>query len=217
MPDASGSLLAKRAEKHAKEVASAGTGLKLEVSGLDEGEEASAKISSAGKDLSSDDKEFADAVEKAALSELKLVSRLRKGTAGIERLRGLSMALDQQVDGAFRLGGPSKKGEVRKNLQDARTLMPLMAARADEVIDSARTTVKKLKDAVNTDDGSFDESPPPPPPPPTEPENGSGEDGKTPKGEHPKPKGEKPKGEKPKPPPPPVEPPAAPRRLRALI
>ncbi len=213
-PDASGSLLAKRAEKRAKDLASAGTGLKLEVKGLDEGEDPSADMSSAGKDLSGDDKEFADAVEKAALSELKLIARLRKGKAEIERLKALSMALDQQVDGAFRLGGPSKKAEVRKNLADARTLMPLMAARADEVIDSARTTVKKLKDAVNTDDGSFNK-PPPPPPPPVEPENGgAGEDGKTPpkgdkpKGDKPKPKGDKPKP--PPPPPPPVNPPKPP-------
>ena len=207
-PDASGTLLAKRADKRAKELASNGIGLKMEVSGLDEGDEPSAKVTTVGKDPSGDDKEFVDAVQKAAEAELKLVARLRKGKREIERLRGLSMALDQQVDAAFRLGGPSKKSEVRKNLNDARTLMPLMGGRADEVIESARTTVKKLEEAMHTDDGSFNKPPPPPPPPETPPENG--EDGPD-KPHTDKPHTDKPKPHTDKPKPPPSTPPTPPK------
>ena len=118
------------------------------------------------------------------------------------------MALDQQVDAAFRLGGPSKKSEVRKNLNDARTLMPLMGGRADEVIESARTTVKKLEEAMHTDDGSFNKPPPPPPPPETPPENG--EDGPD-KPHTDKPHTDKPKPHTDKPKPPPSTPPTPPK------
>ena len=59
------------------------------------------------------------------------------------------------------MGGPSKKSEVRKNLDDVKKLTPLMSSRADEVSESAKTLAKKLTEAASTDDGHFDAPPPP--------------------------------------------------------
>ncbi len=215
-PDASATLLAKRAEKRAKELATAGTGLKAEVSGLGEGDPA-AEINAAGNDLDADGKEFVDAVKAAIVSQAKLHNRMKKAGRIIEKLSGMSAALEQQVDGAFRKS-VSQKGEVRKNLADAKKLLPIMQARADEVASNAETAVKKLIEAVNTDDGSFNKPPPPPPPPPPEDPTGETGNGDKPKsGGGDKPKsggGDKPKsggGDKPKsgggPPPPPPPPP----------
>lgn len=216
-PDASATLLSKRAEKRAKELAEAGTGLKVEVSGLGEGD-VSAEVSSAGADLDGEGKDFVNAVKAAIVSEGKLHNRMKKAGRIIEKLSGMTAALEQQVDTSFRKS-VSQKGEVRKNLVDAKKLLPIMQARADEVAGSAETAVKKLAEALNTDDGSFDKPPPPPPPPPEE-TNGSENGGTTtppvdkPKGGGTdKPKGggtDKPKGggtDKPPPPPPPPPPP----------
>lgn len=207
-PDASASLLSKRIEKRAKELASAGTGLKVEISGMESGEDAAAEIKAAGKDLDSDGKAFTEAVEKATKAELKLLVKMRKAKLEIDRLKSLAFALEPQIDAAFRKS-VAKRSEVRKNLEDAKTLLPIMAARTDEVMELARSAARKFADAAQTDDGSFDK--PPPPPPPEEPAEEA--NGDKPKGDKPKPKGDKPAGKpagkpseptnKPAPPPPP--------------
>ncbi len=203
---ASAALLSKKVESWATQLASQGTGLKLEVQGLDEGEDPQASLSKTGKDLEGDDKAIADAVEKAALGAVKVVARMRKIRRMLDQLQSTSLALENSVDTAFRLGGPSKKGEVRKNLADSRTLIPLMQARADEVLESGKSLGKKLLDSANTDDGHFDK-PAPPPPPPEEPpveEPKKGEKKVEKKGE------KKPPAEKPPAPPPAEKPPTPP-------
>jgi hypothetical protein len=209
-PDASATLLGKKVEKKAKELAEAGTGLALEVEGL-EGEGApSVKIVVEGKELSGDDKSYVDDVEKAAKAEAKLLGRMRDITRELEQMRATSVALDQQVDASFRKGGPSKKAEVRKNLEDARTLMPLMAARAQETSDAAKAALKKLSEAMNTKGAYKKEEAPPPPPPeeettpeePGKPKPPAGSGTKPPAGSGTKP----PTGSGTKPPPPPPPP-----------
>lgn len=195
-------LLSKKVGKRAEELAAAGTGLKLEVKGLEEGEDPAASMSVKGKELTGDDKDMVEAVEKAAGDAAKLYVRMRKARKTIEQFQGKMLALEPSMDGAFRKGGPSKKAEVRKNMEDAKKLIPLMDARIDEVGEAAKTLAKKLEEAAATDNGQFEKPAPPPEPPPAaeepEPEPGKakkGEKGEKPKGE--KPKGEKPAGEKP--------------------
>lgn len=210
-PDASATLLAKKVEKKAKELADAGTGLALDVEGVEGDDTPTVKLAVEGKELSGDDKSYAEDVEKAAKAFAKLLGRMRDAAREIEQMRATSVALDQQVDAAFRKGGPSKKAEVRKNLEDARTLMPLMAARAQETGDAAKTALKKLAEAMNTKDSFKKEEAPPPPPPEDEPT----EPGKEPKPKPPAGTGTKPPagtGTKPPagtgaPPPPPPPPP----------
>jgi hypothetical protein len=196
---ASAAMLAKKVESWATQLAGQGTGLKLEIKGLDEGEDPVATLSRKGKELEGDDKAAADEVEKAALGSVKIVARMRKIRRMLDQLQSTSLALENSVDTTFRLGGPSKKAEVRKNLADARTLIPLMQARTDEVMESAKSLGKKLLEAADTDNGKFDL--PPPPPPPVEP----------PPVEEPvkKPGDKKPKPPVEKPPAPPVEKPPA--------
>ena len=200
-PDASATLLAKKVEKRAKEVAEAGTGIKLSVDGLEGSATPTVELKTFGKDPSGDDKELFDALEKTAKEEAKLLGRLRDVERQLEQMRALSIALDQQVDSAFRKGGPAKKAEVRKNLEDSRTLMPLMVARAQETADAARTALKKLSDAADTEGSYKKEEPPPPPPPPEETPDAEGK---------PKPKPKPGPGPGTAAPPPPKPPPAQP-------
>ena len=167
-PDASATLLAKKVEKRAKEMAEAGTGIKLTIDGLEGTSTPTVELKTFGKEPSGEDKELLTALEQTAKEEAKLLGRLRDVERELEQMRALSIALDQQVDNAFRKGGPAKKAEVRKNLEDARTLMPLMVARAQETADVARTGLKKLSEAADTEGSYKKEEPPPPPPPPEE-------------------------------------------------
>jgi hypothetical protein len=198
---ASAAMLSKKVESWATQLASQGTGLKLEIKGLDEGEDPVATLSRKGKELEGDDKTAADEVEKAALGAVKIVARMRKIRRMLDQLQSTSLALDNSVDQTFRLGGPSKKAEVRKNLADARTLIPLMQARSDEVLESAKSLGKKLLEAADTDDGKFDQPPPPPPveptPPVEEPAGKKPGEKKPPKPPAEKPPAEKPPAEKP--------------------
>ena len=59
----SASMLSKKLGKRTEELAAAGTGVKLEVKGLEAGEDASADMSVKGKDLEGDDKEMVDAIK----------------------------------------------------------------------------------------------------------------------------------------------------------
>lgn len=175
-PDASASLLAKKVDKHTKELAEAGTGLALSVEGLEGDSEATVAFEAVGKDLSADDKAYFDAVEKAAKEEAKLLTRMRQILKRTEAMKAQTVALEQQIDGAFRKGGPSKKSEVRKNLEDSRTLIPLMQARAQETADTSKAALKKLAEAINTKETYKKDEPPPPPeaPPEEPPEEGTG-------------------------------------------
>jgi hypothetical protein len=164
-PDTSSTMLAKKVEARVQEIAEAGSGVRLAVEGLEGSSRANVALEVEGKELSGDDKSFVDAIEKTAKEEAQLLSRMREASSLLDRMRALSVALDQQVDTAFRKGGPSKKGEVRKNLEDSRTLMPLMAARASETAEAAKSTLKRLAEAMNTKDNYTKEEPPPPPPP----------------------------------------------------
>ncbi len=209
-PDASASLLAKRAAKRAKTLAEAGTGLKIKVSGLGEGNPA-AEVTTAGADLDAEGTEFVNGMKTAIVAEARLHNRMKKAVRIIEKLSGMTVALEQQVDTAFRKS-VSQKGEVKKNLADAKKLLPIMQARAEEVATNAEAAVKKLSETLKTDDGSFDQ---PPPPPPTPPENPEGENGEGTGTGDPPTGGDKPKtggGDTPKtgggtPPPPPPPPP----------
>ena len=190
----SASMLGKKLGKKTEELATAGTGLKMEVDGLDDNDDAGVKVSVKGKDLDGDAKTMVSAMEAAVKSAAKLHVRMKKIKKSLDQATGQILALEATVDGAFRKGGPKKKSEVRKNLDDAKKLIPLMSARAEEVAEASKTTAKKIADAAQTDTGQFDQ-PPPAEPPPAEPEPEKGDK----KGDK-KPPADKPPADKPKPP-----------------
>ncbi|MEB2312831.1 MAG: hypothetical protein OZ921_16530 [Sorangiineae bacterium] len=162
-PDASTSMLTKKAQKLAQALAARGVGLELELDEGDEETKPTANLKATGAALTGDDRTFITAVETTAQKELDVVHSMKKAAKQLDELRAQLMALETQVDDAFRLGGPRKKAEVRKNLDDAKVLLPLMTSRAEQVRDSAHQLLRKLTQAVRTDDGSFAHHPAPAP------------------------------------------------------
>jgi hypothetical protein len=163
-PDTSSTMLAKKVEKRLEELAEAGSGTQLTLDGAEGVGKASVSLELSGKELAGEDKSFVEGAAKVARDQAELLNRMREISSLLERMRALSIALDQQVDAAFRKGGPSKKSEVRKNLEDSRTLMPLMAGRATETAENTKSALKRLAEAMNTKESVKVEEPPPPPP-----------------------------------------------------
>lgn len=160
-PDASATILADKTGTRAHALAAKGIGLKLETEEGDDETKAKAELHAVGAALGGDEKTFVDAVQTAVQKELELAREMKKAKKTLEQFRASMADLDAKVDATFRLGGPRKKAEVRKNLDDAQRLIPLMNARADEVHDAALATAKKLSEAVETS-ASAESRPAPP-------------------------------------------------------
>jgi len=157
--DASASMLARKVKKEAEKLEKHGVGLKLAVP--EDDDTAAPKLESSGGKLSGDAKTFADAVQDAVEHETKLATQMKKSRKQLDQLRAQAIALKANVDTVFRKGGLSKKAEVKKNLEDANSMITLMVARADQVTDSAGDTAKRLSDAITTDHGQFKAPPEP--------------------------------------------------------
>lgn len=138
----SASLIAKSLKQRQE---SLGVGLRLEVDrdALESGE-AKLTVHVVGEETS-DAKQLARALESTAKDELKLALAMRKARMSAEKLKVLSAAFDANVDVAFRKGGPGKKAEVRKNLQDAGAMMKVVAERADAMEKRALGVVEELE------------------------------------------------------------------------
>ena len=155
----SASLLARTAKKHAEKL-----GLELALSvdkeALEE-HEVETKIESLPAELDGDARKLADAIHDTTRSELRLHVRMVKAKRDLDKMASLAVALDGIVDTSFRKQGAGKKAEVRKNLEDARALIKLMQARADDVSGKANELVAKLQEVASA---KFEEAPPPAPP-----------------------------------------------------
>jgi hypothetical protein len=156
--------LAKKIKKQTEQIAGAGTGLKVQLNeDADDDDEARADIQTVGKTLTPQDEKVVRAIERAAREALTLMVRMKKSDRQLDKLRADAMTLAQQADARFRKS-VGKKTEVKKNLEDAQQLMPLMSTRAREVAQATKTFIKQVEESAHTDDGSF--APPPPPPEP---------------------------------------------------
>ncbi len=152
--DASASMLARKVKKEADKIEKKGVGLKLTVGSGDD-DATTAKLESSGGTLTGDAKSFAEAVRDAVEKEAKLAAEMTKGRKLLDQLTAQAVGLKANVATVFRLGGLRKQAEVKKNLEDASTMITLMAARADQVSDSANDAAKQLGDAIQTDHGQF--------------------------------------------------------------
>lgn len=167
--DATLSAVLARVKRKADGLVQRGVGLKLVVTEESDTTDASAALHVAGQKAQEDEQAFVAAVQHAAEDALQLILRMRKTRRNLDEMRAVEISLEPSVGDAFRLGGPSKKAEVRKNLRDAGTLIPLMIGRAGDVSDDAHALLAGLIRATNTDHGQFDKPPPPPEEPSPEP------------------------------------------------
>src|SRR6185503_5044736 len=162
--DADNETVLEKTKLAADEFESGGIHLRLTVPDLDTPNPPapSAKLDSMGGTPDDAKQKVLDAIQTSANEGLKLVAELRNRKTTLTQLRVQAITLDTEVDDAFRKQGPDQKHDVHKNLQDAQKLVPLMDARADEVLRDQVGFLKGLKPAVDRNVAAFDAPSAPP-------------------------------------------------------
>jgi hypothetical protein len=148
-------------------------------------------------------------IESALTTLVKLRAEMQLAKPRLSELQLLVGQLDGQVDSAFDLGGMSKRREVRRNLQDALKVIPLMTERASEVEAASTELATLVAEKAGTDDGSVGLAPAPAPEPPKPRQPAAAE----PRPATPRPASPRPAA--PRPAPPPAEPAPAPEKPKA--
>lgn len=148
--DADESTVLGKVKDKADHLAKSGVGLRLAVTQSTVATEASVSLHVSGNASREDERKFIKPVRKAAEDALQLIERMHKARRTFGELKAMDLSLEADVDDAFRLQGPAKRAEVRKNLHDAGILIPLMSGRAGDVADSTRHFLGGLSDAATT-------------------------------------------------------------------
>lgn len=78
-------------------------------------------------------------------------NRMQHTRDELEKLRVTGIELEANIDRDFRVEGPWKRDEVRRNLADGQKLITLMQARAQEVQESDKKLLGLVASAVTTD------------------------------------------------------------------
>lgn len=103
----------------------------------------------------------------AATRLVRSRNRMQHTRDQLEKLRVTGIELEANIDRDFRIEGPWKRDEVRRNLVDAQKLITLMQARAQDVQDSDKKLLSLVASAVTTDPNlgkAVAYTPPPPEP-----------------------------------------------------
>jgi hypothetical protein len=87
----------------------------------------------------------------AATRLVRSRNRMQHTRDQLEKLRVTGIELEANVDRDFRVEGPWKRDEVRRNLADGQKLIILMQARAQEVQDSDKKLLGLVESSVTTD------------------------------------------------------------------
>lgn len=92
-------------------------------------------------------------------------NRMLASKAQLDKLRITGITLDTNIDQAFRVDGPWKRDEVRKNLNDGQKVIVLMQSRAQEIADTDTELLSALTAAASTGPGLGKNAAPAPPAP----------------------------------------------------
>lgn len=146
--EASDSSLKDRLGQELKKLASQGQRVRLEVP------EPSATLDASATLYASDSVNSAPLRSTLTQEATRLVrsrNRMVAGKAELEKLTVTGITLEGSIDQAFRVDGPWKREEVRKNLADGQKLITLMQARAQEIIDLDQKLLALLVEVASTD------------------------------------------------------------------
>lgn len=92
---------------------------------------------------------FVTTLQWTADTEAKLMVRLRRQRWELTRLLWQDDGLGRSVDQSFATRTDGERGEVQRNLDDARAVIPMLLARASEVADAARRLLAELEQATS--------------------------------------------------------------------
>ena len=160
-PEASDDSLNERLRQELKKLAGQGLRLRLEVPEASPTLDASATLYASETTTQTP---FRSALPEQATRLLRSRNHMLANKAELEKLRVMGIALDGNVDEAFRVDGPWKRAEVRRNLDDGQKLITIMQARAQEVADADAKLLSLMSSAATTDPnlGKVASAPPPP-------------------------------------------------------
>ncbi len=131
-------------------IAMSGVKSKIAATGLDGTGPATATVVTTGSGASADDTEFLATLDACVKDEAALLSDLRASKPSMDALGAQAATLEPGIGATFYKGGAPKKAEVRKNLEDAEKLIPLMDTRDDQVAGDIVDILKKLEHALGT-------------------------------------------------------------------
>lgn len=94
-------------------------------------------------------------VETSATGLLRSIGQMQEADTALDSLELAGGGLDASVDKDFASAPAAKLNEVKKNLDDAHTLIALMKTRAAQVRTDSSELLSAVAKAVNTDDGSL--------------------------------------------------------------
>lgn len=155
-------LLIDTVAARAKDLETKKTLLQLVVEGLKADDEADTLVQSqVNGPLDGPAKTFVESTTLLAREEVRLIARLRKLGAKLERLAMQAQALEPSLDSSFSTQGYSKYDEARRNLTAAKRNLPLMSLKTRELSESSTQFVNKLVAALTTDRATSQKTEPP--------------------------------------------------------
>jgi hypothetical protein len=158
--DASDESLSTRLGQELKKLADQGLRVRLEVPEPSNVVDASATLHTSESRLSS---ALRSSLPQYATRLVRSRNRMLATKQHLQKLAVSGIQLETNVDQAFRVEGPWKRDEVRRNLSDGQKVITLMSARAQDVHDQGQKLLGLLA-AVATTDPNLGSAPTPQPP-----------------------------------------------------
>jgi hypothetical protein len=158
--DASDESLSTRLGQELKKLADRGLRVRLEVPEPSNVVDASATLHTSESGLSS---ALRSSLPQYATRLVRSRNRMLATKEHLQKLAVSGIQLEASVDQAFRVEGPWKRDEVRRNLSDGQKVITLMSARAQDVHDQGQKLLGLLASAATTD-SNLGRAPTPQPP-----------------------------------------------------
>jgi len=147
-PDASEESLKQRLAQEVAKLAAQGLRLRLEVPAASAALDASATLFSSESTSSTP---LRSALPREATRLVRSRNKMLASKLALEKLNITGITLEGSVEQSFRVDGPWKRDQVRKNLSDSQKVITLMRARAQEVADIDQKLLTLLAEVVSTD------------------------------------------------------------------
>lgn len=142
--DSPAEQIADALDQRAVALGKAGLTLKVQASGLDAGGTPAADLLVTGSAKPAHGALLA-ALAQSLKDDAALIADLRRDRPLLGRLKPQADSLEPGIDVTFRKGGAPKKAEVRKNVEDAKQLIPLMSQRSGDLERQAAEFIKKVQ------------------------------------------------------------------------
>jgi hypothetical protein len=148
MPDASDESLRERIQQELRKLGNQGLRLRLEAPAPTSTLDASATLHASDTTTATPLREV---LPRDTTRLVRSRNAMLAAKAALEKLRVKGIQLEGGIEQAFRVDGPWKRDEVRRNLADGQKLITLMQSRAQEVFDEDQRLIDLVTAAATSD------------------------------------------------------------------